>query len=421
MDEKWLRTNEIYSDYESRMLAAAAKRPVRRPWEEADREAILADAKKILALRDGMIPEAGEPVETGRAAFDGYDAIAYRTETWKNCYSASTLYLPRGEGPHPLVFVCCGHGAYGRHSESYAAMGHRLAALGMAALVTDNLGQGDRNFRCTERKNEDHWLAVAPFACGLTLQGMIVAETLGVIRRFAKDPRFDPARLGACGNSGGGTLTLFLAALAPELSAIASSGYPSEFGAILAKERRHCSCNLLRGVLNKADMWEIYSLFAPKPLLLEGGRWDDLFPQEAVLRCHRKVKNTYVQFGADAAFESALTPTRHSWEAEDIALISSFLSRRLLGVAPEDPASLVTDDPESLRVAMPGNALSTAALAETLSGRKAPEGIELWDLYPPVFRGERARPESFARDLGRGDVMRVFAQYEFSLISEEKE
>ena len=63
---------------------------------------------------------------------------------------------------------------------------------------------------------------------------MIVMETVAIIRHMQKDPRFDPARLGACGNSGGGTLTLFLAAMAArELSVIASSGYPSEINYVL--------------------------------------------------------------------------------------------------------------------------------------------------------------------------------------------
>ena len=83
------------------------------------------------------------------------------------------------------------------------AMGARLAELGIAAMVPDNIGQGDRN-RSEEFKSPSHWNSVAPFYCGLTLQGMIVMETVALIRYMAKDPRFDSARFAACGNSGGG-------------------------------------------------------------------------------------------------------------------------------------------------------------------------------------------------------------------------
>ena len=91
------------------------------------------------------------------------------------------------------------------------------------------------------------------------------------------------------------TLSVFLAALAPELSVIASSGYPSEVAYLLQKERRHCACNLLIGQAQKAEMWEIYSLFAPKPMLLSGGVLDNLIPVDIFLRNGRKVRNTYVQ------------------------------------------------------------------------------------------------------------------------------
>ena len=73
----------------------------------------------------------------------------------------------------------------------------RLAALGMAALVMDNIGQGDRNPEPEKGNGPDHWFAVAPFQCGLTLQGMIVMETVAMIRHMQQDSRFDPARFGA--------------------------------------------------------------------------------------------------------------------------------------------------------------------------------------------------------------------------------
>ena len=91
---------------------------------------------------------------------------------------------------------------------------------------------------------------------------------------MARHPRIDASRIGSCGNSGGGTLNLFLAAMAPELACIAATGYPCGFHYILEKERRHCVCNLLPGVLNGPEMWEVLSLAAPKPLLIEQGLYD---------------------------------------------------------------------------------------------------------------------------------------------------
>ena len=418
MQTKWQNTMDAFDAYERRFAAARAAKGPYHPWKEADRKKILADVKSQLSYREDLIPtiESMEQVES--ASFDGYDAITYRYQTWAHFYSAATLYLPRTTKQVPLVFVCCGHGEEGRRTDCYAAMGHRLASLGIAAMVVDNIGQGDRNFRSTEYKSDDHWLAVAPFYCGLTLQGLIVMETVALIRYMAKDPRFDKKRFGACGNSGGGTLTMFLSALAPELKVLASSGYPSEIPYILQKERRHCACNLLPGSAHKAQMWEIYSLFAPKPLLLSGGRHDNLIPQDLFLRNARKVKNTYVQQACEESFSYKLTDTRHSWELEDLNLISAFFAKQLLGVeaAPAEDMNMEASRP----VKMPEDALSTAQLCEFLTGKQMPEGTRLQDVFQPTYQGVPLDPATLQDDVGRGDVMQVFAQFECALLQEKE-
>lgn len=421
MKELWQKSIDAFDEYERRFASARAEKKPYSPWKDEDRDAILSEVKSMLGFREELVPEISEMEEISRTSYDTYDAIQYRYRTWENFYGASTLYMPRTEEKLPLVFVCCGHGSAGRRSDGYMSMGHRLASLGMAALVMDNIGQGDRNFRSTEFKAPDHWFAVAPFYCGLTLQGLIVMETVAMIRYMAKDPRFDAERLGACGNSGGGTLTLFLAAMAPELAVLSSSGYPAEISYVLQKERRHCACNMLLGCAHKAEMWEIYSLFAPKPLLLSSGKLDNLLPQDLFLRNCRKVMNTYVQADVKKNFSYKLTDTRHPWALEDINLISGFLAKQLLGIDAEDAEELfVVPDPALYAVKMPENMLSTAELCKSLTGKEMPEGTELKDVFPPTFDGKPLDPDSIQRDLGRGDVMRVFAQFECALLNEKE-
>lgn len=416
MQENWQYTVDIFDEYERRFAQARTQRVVSHPWEKAERERLLASAKRLLRYQETLVPTISHKEELNRQDFGSYSAIACRYETWPGIYGAATLYLPKKQEKMPLVFVCCGHGAQGRHSQSYRAMGHRLASLGMAALVMDNIGQGDR---CRSEKptlDPDHWAAVAPFASGLTLQGLIVAETLSVIRYMQSDPRFDPSRFAACGNSGGGTLTMFLAALAPELCAIASCGYPSELQYVMQKERRHCACNLLVGQAWEAEMWEIYSLFAPKPLLLCSGVWDDLFPGELFQRNARKVRNTYVQLDAPEQFCSGLTKTRHSWELEDINMVSGFLAEHLLGITPEDASTLgAEEDFAPMVVPMPAGCLTTAQLCHQLTGSMPAGELCLQDVFPPTYRGKPIDPAKLQNDLGRGDVMRVFAQFECAL------
>lgn len=416
MKEKWLTTMRIFDEYEQRFAKARASRTFRCPWETDVREQIIAETKEMLGYDERLLPEIHDVREMASAEYDTYTVSELRYQTWEKFYASASLYVPKKEERVPLVFLCCGHGEHGRLSKGYMKMAHRLADLGMAVLVLDNIGQGDR-------VSFGHWDVVAPFYCGLTLQGMIVMETVAMIRYMQKDARFDNARFGACGNSGGGTLTLFLCALAPELAVISSSGYPSEVPYILQKERKHCACNLLPGVAYGPDMWEIYSVFAPKPLLLEQGKFDHLIPYDLARRNARKVSHTYLQLDAETAFEFETTQTRHSWEAVDMSRISRFLSERLLGITPidaEEEEYLLIEDIQPLCIEMPPDAVNTEAVAQILTGKEMPEGTRLQDVYPPKFHGEKIRPELIVEDIGRGEVMRVWAQMECALEGGEK-
>ena len=420
MEEKWNSSTEILDEYERRFAKARADKKLLRPWQAEDRDKIISSVKRMIRYNEALVPKIIGMTEFGRTEYSTYSAIQYRYETWKNTFGCATLYLPVSEEKLPLVFVACGHGKEGRLTASYMAMGHRLAECGLAALVIDNIGQGDRSRDRDGRNTADHWSAVAPFKCGLTLQGLIVMETVGLIRYMYNDERFDNKRFAACGNSGGGTLTMFLSALSPELSVIASSGYPSEISYILAKEREHCACNLLVGQAYEAEMWEIYSTFAPKPLLLEGGSSDNLIPYDLAHRNARKVKNTYIQLGAENNFYFALTKTNHSWEIDDINLISGFLTEKLTGAVPEDAEELfVPDDITLYHVPLPESSLSTKELSEMLSGIASPDDIRLEDVFVPKYKKKAVSQNAIQKNLGRGDLMRVLAQLECVMYKEE--
>ena len=88
--------------------------------------------------------------------------------------------------------------------------------------MSDNLGQGTR-------KEFGHTDAHTALCVGITLQGMIVSESNAWIEWLIKQPFTDCLKIGVCGNSGGGTLSLFLLATNPKIAAVASCGYPSEF------------------------------------------------------------------------------------------------------------------------------------------------------------------------------------------------
>ena len=145
MKPQWDISARIFDEYERRFAEARAEKRMSRPWESAEKERIIESAKRMLRYDDSLVPPIREMTEIVGTEYNGYSAIQYRFESRKNMFGSATLYLPYSKERLPLVFVCCGHGKDGRLTSSYMAMGHRLASLGLAALVIDNIGQGDRN------------------------------------------------------------------------------------------------------------------------------------------------------------------------------------------------------------------------------------------------------------------------------------
>lgn len=403
-------TTQVFDAYEKRFAEARLQRPLRDPADATVREAILGEVRQMLALDKIPFPTI-RILQQKDLACEGATLRVMQFSSWEHCYGEATLYLPAGmQEKRPAVVVCNGHSPQGRLGEAYQRMALRLASHGFVVLVSDNLGQGSR-------RAFGHWDAEAPLCNGITLQGMIVAESNAWIEWLAKQPFVDAERIGACGNSGGGTLTLFLLAVNPRLAAVASCGYPSEFSYVHQKEKKHCCCNLLRGCAHLAEMWEIYSTFAPKPLLLNSGKFDHLFPYDIVQRTARKVHATYASLGASDRFEAAITETKHPWEIADIDVLADFFCRHLGRFEGAEAADRIPLLEDRCHFDYPNDALSTNQLVGELLGVPIDESRKLTDCFPPMLDGEPVDCTRLVRSLFKFDPLRILAQMEIALLS----
>ncbi len=398
--------HELFERYERRFATARLRQPDFNPADPADRETIAAVTRKCLGIRDDWIP-AVDAETVRRTEFDGFRVEWLRAKSWSETAASALLYVPKGEErPRPLVVLCCGHGRGGKLSPAYQRMARHLARRGAMVLCPDNIGQG-------EREPMGHRHCVVPFACGLSVQGLIVMETLGWIGWARRQQRVDPERLAAIGQSGGGTLTVFLAALCTELAALSSSGYPSTFDFIARKEKTHCHCNLLPGIVGQLEMWHLLGSFATRPMYVFQGSADHLFPEDLFYHTSRKVRHVYRLLGAEQAFRSRVFPGGHSWDVPRYRPMGDFLARPLaLG---EPPAGENFDEPvlaytDRCWDAWPADALDADALAQRLSGRRIEGRPSLADVFPP-----RDAPASLANIGPRGGTGQIFAQYELFL------
>ena len=398
-------THDLFEDYDRRFAEAKLRRPHRDPARPGDREAIRAAAKACLGIRDEWIPAIHADV-VRETPFEGGRIQHLQASSWQGVAASALLYRPNNAtaGPLPLVIQCCGHGKGGKLAPGYQRMARHVARRGAMVLVPDNLGQG-------EREPMGHADCVRPFACGLSVQGLIVMETLAWIHWANQQPGTDQRRLAAIGNSGGGTLTLFLAALCPELAVLSSSGYPSTFEYIARKEKKHCHCNILPGILRELEMWHLLGCFAPKPLFIFMGTIDNLFGQDLFHQVAREVRDVYRSLGREEAFQARLFPGEHSWDEERVRALGSYLARQLQLGGPE-PKEDVTEpllgEDGRCYPSWPPGALTTDALGEQLAGKRVADPIQLWDVFPPAIP-PGVRLEEVTT---RGSTRQIFAQFE---------
>jgi len=90
--------------------------------------------------------------------------------------------------------------------------------------------------------------------------------------------------------------------------------------------------------------------------------------------------------------------------------IGSLLQRGIGGHVPGHGQAV-----DGHHVSMPEDMLSTDALVRSLTGTTMPESTGLEDIFIPVADGQPVDLNTIQLDVGRGDVMRVFAQMECAL------
>lgn len=393
----------LFADYDRRFAQAMAGLPDRRAWSAGDRAEIRAVVQGCLGIHDEWRPRITIR-HARRTCSQGFVVQHLRATSWPGVHACAHLYLPAHSGTErlPAVLLCCGHGAGGKHCPGYQRMAAHLVRLGVAVLVPDNLGQG-------EREPMGHADAVAPFACGTSLQGLIVLEAMAWLDWLEQDSRIDATRVAAIGNSGGGTLTLFLGALREELAAVSSSGYPSSFEFIARKEKRHCLCNVLPGTVGQLEMAHLLGCVAPRPLLIGQGDHDPLFPSDLFHRVARQTREIYACAGAEERFRAELVPGEHSWDDGRCRLIGEFLAQALdlpRNVVSEPDVPLIAAE-DTCFPTWPAKALDVQQLAEELTGQAVPNDVQIWDVFPIP-----AIAHSLPCQTPRGDLRRILAQFE---------
>jgi dienelactone hydrolase len=218
-------------------------------------------------------------------------------------------------GPAPAVIAVHGHGSgmddlvglnadgsqrtqpQGYHQDFALALCRR----GMVVLAPELRGFGRRrepqDQAAGPTDNGCHAAAWWGIMLGKPLLGSRVGDVLRGLDLLQALPEVDEQRIGIMGGSGGGAVGLFAAALDQRLCAAVISNYFCTFEAsILAMQ--HCACNYIPGLLQDGEIYDVAALIAPRPLLIEAGTDDPIFPLPGVLAAYERLHESYSLQGA---------------------------------------------------------------------------------------------------------------------------
>ncbi len=313
-----------YAAAPRRLRFPGGTRPQAEEWQKALRA-------RIAELLGGFPPtrEPLRPLTLDTRAFPAYRREKIVFDSRSGVSVLAYLLLPaKAASPAATVICVPGHGRGvddivgidERGRDRTARVGYefdfaiQVVEAGMAALAIEPMAFGCRRDPINARRG------LAQKACepaaggalllGETMIGWRVWDVMRAVDYITTRSELDASRVGCMGISGGGTTTLFAAALDPRIRAAMVSGYLNTFRDSIGS-LAHCVDNYVPGILNWAEMSDVAGLIAPRALFAESGERDPIFPVAASRESFAQVREIYKVFGADDRVDQEVFPDEH--------------------------------------------------------------------------------------------------------------
>ena len=194
----------------------------------------------------------------------------------------ANLYVPnRGRGPFPAVLLQMGHSPLGKAYTTYQRCAQGLVQLGFVVLAFDPQGQGERVYypdssgkasRLSSADEEHSTPGRQMLLTGDTVTRLQTWDAVRSLDYLLSLPSVDRRNVATTGQSGGGTISMFLMAVDDRLSCAALASANSENFACANFEAPGSTDDAEQNLVGAGplafDRWDTLYPFAPKPLLI---------------------------------------------------------------------------------------------------------------------------------------------------------
>jgi dienelactone hydrolase len=350
----------VHEYYVAQVRAAQQRGDERRAaiQSQADAEKYIGEARDAIAKSFGAWPER-TPLNartTKTTERDAYTIENVIFESRPKFFVTANLYIPKGlKGKAPGVILSCGHSANGKAYTAYQSAAQGLVRQGYVALIFDPIGQGERLQNPDEHLHSHVGVGVAEHCMAGNAQ-FLVGEFFGAWRAWdgmrALDyllsrPEVDAKHVGITGNSGGGTMTTWLAAVEPRWTMAAPSCFVTTFRRNLENElpadTEQCPPGILAAGLDYVDF---LACLAPKPIVI-CAQEKDFFDVRGTQETFAKLKAIYKLFGAEDKVSLHIGPGPHGFAQDAREAMYACFNRAVqwgFGPSVKEPKLTLEDD-----------------------------------------------------------------------------
>lgn len=232
-------------------------------------------------------------------------------------YVSANLYIPKNiGGKAPGILFCCGHCKPAKAEPKYQLAAIELALNGMVVLVVDPPGQGEM-IQMPDRDDVDwgvdehSYMGLSCSLAGFNIARFFIWNLMKAVDFLTSLDFVDNNKIGACGNSGGGTQTCYISMVDPRIKAAAPGCYVNGRKEYIVKGHAHDSeQNIFNCSHFGLDYTEFISCFAPKPFRLLSQQYD-FFPIEGTLNSLKRAKKIYSLYGKENNTDIVIDKNMH--------------------------------------------------------------------------------------------------------------
>ena len=318
---------------------AARKTVVGGIRTEAEARLRMAESKAKILRQIGGLPTyrgALKAVTTKTIDRGSYTIENLHFESLPNYIVTANLYLPKTAGKHPAVLYSIGHWDEGKIAGQ--RIGANLAAKGIAVLAYDPVGQGERTQAYDARfgrsliggSTEQHFMVGAQaLLAGESVAKYFVHDGMRGIDYLQSRPEIDGSRIGAAGCSGGGTQTMYIAALDERVKVAAPLCVMNSMEMVVSGPTGDSEQSFPGFVSEGLDQSDWVYQFAPKPWLISSTE-EDFFTPAAAKIVFEQAQAFYRVFDKEALVRWVIGPGGHGTPLKVREAVYEFMIRWLL-------------------------------------------------------------------------------------------